>query len=290
VSIIYTLLDKKLSLYNTQDIAKFQKRSQKIIFLVFILFLTQFYSWTGEIFIARINQYLWIWPKYLQYCQYSCSCKRYNIFRNIPPRTRVFFCVRIAISTWCCLSAHFGWTTRLRSTFLDGATCAQVPSPVAFFTSHSAVWGEKRNLLSYIEIRSRGCSHMHASKRWGIGGEIVIELYGWATGSDSFATFARWAFDNGETFLVRQLYLLPIGQRSLTRSAALAPLFASLSLYTREMREKELRGVKRAPAHRPPRHRINQIARPPPAPSLTQISFSHSLRLHAAVVSLDPRA
>lgn len=44
---------------------------------------------------------------------------------------------------------------------------------------------------------------------------ILIELYGWATGSDSFATFARWAFDNGETSLVNYIFFQLVNARSL---------------------------------------------------------------------------
>lgn len=98
-----------------------------------------------------------------------------------------------------------------------------------------------------------------------------------------FCSLSLWQWWN----VSRQLYLLPIGQRSL--AGLYLHLSRSLALCT-SAQSQRWDGVKRAPAHRPLRHRINQIARPP-APSLAHSLKSRFLILNGYILtrpSSDP--
>jgi hypothetical protein len=167
-------------------------------------------------------------------------------FLEIFPHThQILFCVRIAISTWCCLSAPFGWTTRLRSTFLDGATCTQVPSPVAFFTSHSAVWGEKRNLLSYIVywnsvawVFAYACKQAMGDRGRDRDWALWLGDGKWLV--CHFCSLSLWQWRNvSRTSIISSSNWSTLAH-SLGRSRA--AICISISIYTRDERERAARG------------------------------------------------
>lgn len=173
--------------------------------------------------------------------------------------------------------------------------CTGAESRCFFYNSHCAVWGlgrKEESPLLYIIVYWNSVAwvfaYMQASKQamgdrgrdrdwalWlGDGKWLVCH----------FCSLSLWQWRN-----VSRTSIISSSNWSTLARSALARRYLHLYLYTyiHAERERDARGQTSTSAQTSPRHRINQIARPPPhAPSLTQISFSHSQRLHAAVVSL----